>query len=117
MQKQFASGADLVVGLANNLTWQIGGGPNDQGYSNNSLIDFTLVQPLLRQAGRDVVLERLTLAERTLLANVRAFERYRRGFYVQIATGQSTGHAAQASRWHRRWSRLCQLHWSGRRLQ
>lgn len=86
MQKQFATGADLVVGVANNITWQLAG-PNDQ--SATTLLDFSLIQPLLRQGGRDVVLERLTLAERTLLANVRSFERYRRGFYVQIATGQN----------------------------
>jgi hypothetical protein len=36
------------------------------------------------------VLERLTLAERALLANVRAMERYRREFYVDIATGRNT---------------------------
>lgn len=85
MRKAYANGADLVVGFANSLTWQVAG-PND--YRSSSLLDFTFVQPLLRQGGRDVVLERLTLAERTLLANVRAFERYRRGFYVEIATGR-----------------------------
>ncbi len=52
------------------------------------MLDFSILQPLLRQGGRDVVLERLTLAERTLLANVRAFERYRRGFYMQVVTGR-----------------------------
>ncbi len=35
------------------------------------------------------MLERLTLAERTLLYNVRAFERYRRGFYCQVAIGRN----------------------------
>lgn len=84
MQKRFATGADLVVGLANDISWQIVG-PNTQ--TSRTLLDFSLVQPLLRQAGRDVVLERLTLAERTLLSNVRAFERYRRAFYVQVAIG------------------------------
>ncbi len=86
MQKRFATGADLVVGLANSLTWQLAG-PNDQ--SSSTVLDFALVQPLLRQGGRDVVLERLTLAERTLLANVRAFERFRRSFYMQVATGRN----------------------------
>jgi hypothetical protein len=86
MQRRFATGADLVVGLANNITWQLAG-PGDQ--SATTILDFSLIQPLLRQGGRDVVLERLTLAERTLLANVRAFERYRRAFYVQVATGDT----------------------------
>ena len=85
MQKRFATGADLLVGFANSLTWELSG-PNNQ--SATTLLDFSLIQPLLRQGGRDVVLERLTLAERTLLANVRAFERFRRGFYISIATGR-----------------------------
>ena len=46
------------------------------------------MQPLLRGAGRDIVLATLTQAERDLLANVRAFERFRRGFYLTIATGR-----------------------------
>ena len=87
MQKTFATGADLVVGFANSLTWELVG-PNNQNAT--SLLDFTLLQPLLRQGGRDVVLERLTLAERTLLANVRAFERYRRAFYVDVTTGRGS---------------------------
>lgn len=87
MQKRFATGADLLVGFANSLTWELVG-PNNQ--SASSLLDFSLIQPLLRQGGRDVVLERLTLAERTLLANVRAFERFRRAFYVDITTGRSS---------------------------
>jgi hypothetical protein len=86
MTKTFASGADLVVGFANSMTWQLAGSDN---YASNSLLNFSLLQPLLRQGGRDVVLERLTLAERALLANVRAFERFRRGFYVDIATGRA----------------------------
>jgi len=86
MTRKFATGANLIVDFANSLTWQVSG-PNDQ--SARSILDFSLIQPLLRQAGRDVVLERLTLAERSLLANVRAMERYRRGFYMQLTTGRN----------------------------
>ncbi len=85
MSKVSATGANLLVGFANSMTWQLIGTDN---YSSNSLLNFSLIQPLLRQGGRDVVLERLTLAERALLANVRAMERYRREFYVDIATGR-----------------------------
>ncbi len=92
MRRRFATGADFIVGLANSLTWQVSG-PNNQ--SSNTVLDFSLVQPLLRQAGRDVVLERLTLAERTLLANVRAMERYRRGFYMQVVTGRQAEQGPQ----------------------
>jgi hypothetical protein len=92
MRRTFATGSDLVVGLANSLTWQVAG-PNNQ--SSSTVLDFSLVQPLLRQAGRDVILERLTLAERTLLANVRAMERYRRGFYMQVVTGRQAEQGPQ----------------------
>jgi hypothetical protein len=85
MQKRFASGTDVVVGMANSFTWQLSGTDTNAA---NTLLDFSVLQPLLRQGGRDVVLERLTLAERTLLSNVRAFERYRRGFYMQVVTGR-----------------------------
>ena len=61
MRRRFTTGADMIGGFANNLTWQLAG-PNDQ--TTSTLVDFTFIQPLLRNAGRDVVMERLTLAER-----------------------------------------------------
>src|SRR6185437_7116965 len=50
-----------------------------------------LVQPLLRAGGRAVVLEQLTIAERTLLANLRAMMRYRQGFFTNVAVGDFSG--------------------------
>jgi hypothetical protein len=41
----------------------------------------------LRAGGRIFVMERLTIAERALLANVRQMEHYRRGFYLSVVTG------------------------------
>jgi hypothetical protein len=84
-QRRFATGADLIVGFANSISWQLSG-PDTQ--SATTVLDFSLIQPLLRGGGRDVVLERLTLAERILLQNVRAFERYRTGFYVTVTAGR-----------------------------
>jgi hypothetical protein len=84
----FATGGELVVGLANSLVWQFSG-PDD--YQGRTLIDFSLVQPLLRNAGRARVLERLTRTERTLLYNVRSMERYRQAFQVSIMTGRDPG--------------------------
>ena len=87
-QKLTATGGQLAVGLANSLVWQFAG-PDD--YSSNTLLDFSLFQPLLRASGRGFVLERLTISERSLLANVRQMERFRRGFYVSIFTGDDPG--------------------------
>ncbi len=91
-RKLFANGAELVVGLANSIVWQFSG--EDSNFTT-SLLDFSLVQPLLRGGGRARVLERLTIAERTLLANVRQMEQYRRGFYVNIVTGRDAGQGPQ----------------------
>jgi outer membrane protein TolC len=87
-RKLFSTGSELVVGVANSLMWQFSG-PDSQ--TATTLLDFSLIQPLLRAGGRDLVLERLTIAERALLANVRQMERYRRGFYVQVMTGVDAG--------------------------
>ena len=94
MQRSFATGSNLVVGLANSIVWELSG-PNAQ--SASTVLDFALVQPLLRRAGRDRVMERLTRAERTLLANVRAFERYRRSFYLNITIGRNVESTVQRS--------------------
>lgn len=92
LRRSFITGADLAAGIANSLVWDFGG-PNS--HSAFSLVDLSVVQPLLRQAGRDRILEQLTIAERVLLANVREIERFRRGFYVEIMTGRDAGQGAQ----------------------
>ncbi|TWT87351.1 Outer membrane efflux protein [Pseudobythopirellula maris] len=88
VEKMTATGGTIVAGVANSLIWQFSG-PNN--YTSNTLLDFAVFQPLLRGGGRDVVLETLTIAERAMVANVRAMERYRRGFYLDIATGRGAG--------------------------
>lgn len=82
--KLFASGAELIVGLANSLIWEFSG-PNK--FTAPTLLNYSFIQPLLRGGSRAVVLERLTLAERSLLANVRQLQRFRQGFYTDIVTG------------------------------
>lgn len=88
LNKLGITGANLVVGLANSIIWNFAG-PNTQ--SASSLIDFSLIQPLLRGAGRSRIMEALTQSERTLLANVRQMDRFRRGFYLEIITGRNAG--------------------------
>ena len=88
VEKLTTTGGELVVGIANSLMWQFAGPDN---YTSNTLIDLNFVQPLLRAGGRTVVMERLTVSERALLANVRQMERYRRGFYLNVVTGRPEG--------------------------
>lgn len=82
------TGTNYVVGLANTILFNFAG-PDTQ--SANSLINFSIVQPLLRGAGRDRIMESLTQSERTLLANVRQFDRFLRGFYLRIAIERNPG--------------------------
>ena len=84
MQKQFAAGGELIVGLANSIIFQFAGQDTN---TNVSLLNFSFIQPLLRAGGRRFIMEQLTIVERTLLANLRAFERYRQGFYTNLAVG------------------------------
>lgn len=81
------TGTTLTAGIANTILWNFSGN-NTQ--TANSLINFSLIQPLLRDAGRERILESLTQAERMLLANVRQLARFRRGLYLQIAIGRDS---------------------------
>ncbi len=92
LQRSFAAGGQLIAGIANSLIWELSG-PNSQ--SANTIVDFTFLQPLLRSAGRDVVMENLTASERTLLANVRSFERFRRSFYLNVTVGRGLENRVQ----------------------
>ncbi len=80
------TGTTFAVGLANTILFNFSGNNTQSG---STLIDFSIIQPLLRGAGRDRIMEALTQAERTLLANVRQLERFRRAFYLQIAIGRN----------------------------
>lgn len=87
-RKLTATGAELLVGFANSLVWQFSG---TDSYASASILNFSILQPLLRTGGRAVVLESLTQAERALLANIRQMARYQKGFYLQVVTGTSPG--------------------------
>ena len=88
LSKLGVTGATFTAGLANTLIFNLAGN-NTQ--SASSLFDFSIIQPLLANAGRERILESLTQSERTLLANVRQYERFRRGFYLQVAIGRAPG--------------------------
>ncbi len=86
-KKYFATAGTLVVGVVNSIMWQFAG---PDKYTNVSLVNFNLVQPLLRRAGRSIALEPLTIVERALLGNLRTLQFYRQGFFLQIAVGAGT---------------------------
>lgn len=84
-QKRFATAGQLLVGFANSFALEFTG---DNVSLGSSLANFTFIQPLLRGAGRDVALEQLTLAERRLLGNLRAYSQFRQGFFTQVVIGE-----------------------------
>lgn len=85
LRRRLATAGELLVGFANSFVWQFAGPDSN---ATLSILNFNLVQPLLRGAGRDVALEQLTIAERALLGNLRAFQRYRQGLYTLVAIGE-----------------------------
>jgi hypothetical protein len=87
LERKFATAGELVVGIANSIVWQFAG---PETFSDISILNFNLVQPLLRGAGRAVALEQLTIVERALLANVRALQMFREGFFMRVAIGEFT---------------------------
>ena len=86
--KVTAMGGELVLGIANEITWNLRGSGQD---TFASVINFSVTQPLLRGAGRAKILEKLTLSERRLLANVRQMCQYQQGFFVELITGRTGG--------------------------
>lgn len=86
LTRRFATAGELLVGFANSFVWQFAGPDTNSTFS---ILNFSLLQPLLRGAGRDRALETLTRAERGLLANVRQLERFRHGVYTNVAIGNA----------------------------
>jgi hypothetical protein len=84
IRKLFPTGAQLLARLANQVVIDLSG---DNPTTTVSNLTLTLFQPLLRDGGKAVTLEPLTLAERNLLYAIRSYARFRKIFYVAIAAG------------------------------
>ncbi len=90
-----ATGGEILASFANSFVWDIKNGGVSETAS--TLLSLSLVQPLLRLGGRARILENLTQAERTLLANVRQMQQYQHGFYLRIAAGRGPGEGPSRS--------------------
>ena len=71
--------ADIGLRLVKNVT-------NGDSWSVVSDLGLSFSQPFLRGFGRRIAQENLTQAERTVIYEVRAFERFRRTFSFDVAT-------------------------------
>ncbi|MHA3775463.1 TolC family protein [Verrucomicrobiota bacterium sgz303538] len=79
-------GGELLVNFANTLLWDFG---QPTIHTAGSLLNFSVVQPLMRYGGRARTLEPLTDSERHLLANVRRMEQYQQSFFLDIVAGRN----------------------------
>ena len=84
-RRGLATAGDFLVGFANSFVFEFTSGDSNLA---SSLANFSLVQPLLRGAGRDIALEQLTYVERKLLAGLRGYGQFRQGFYTQVTIGE-----------------------------
>lgn len=81
ISREFATGATLIVRLANQVVVDLTG---NQPYLSLSNLSLTFIQPFLRGGGYAVTLEALTQSERTLVYAIRSFARFRKVFYATI---------------------------------
>jgi hypothetical protein len=89
-QKLFPTGALLLFRFANQVIVNMAATGTNRVITPSTIsMDFT--QPLLKDGGRAVTLEPLTLTERNLLYQVRGYARFRKEFYVAIAGGGEYG--------------------------
>lgn len=81
--RTLATGGQILVNFANSFVWEYTG--QDSNVVTSGLA-FSLVQPLLRGAGREVRMASLTQGERDLLYALRDFARFRKEFFLNITT-------------------------------
>ncbi|NOX56828.1 MAG: TolC family protein [Planctomycetes bacterium] len=85
VRKLFPTGAQLIAEITNNTLWMFAG-PNASATATS--FAYSIVQPLLAGASREIVMEDLTQAERNVLYAIRKFARFRKDFYVMVVTGE-----------------------------
>src|SRR5205085_7070772 len=95
--KLLPTGALLLLNFSNQTVINF---LNPKRTISTSTLSFDAIQPLLRGGGRAVTLEPLTLAERSLLYEIRSYARFRKELYVAVASangGSISGGAFQPS--------------------
>ena len=80
--RKFENGAEIAASLAVDVVSMLRDDWRSLGLSG----DLSMTVPLMRGAGRDIVREPLTQAERNLLYAIRNFEHYRQSYAVSVAS-------------------------------
>lgn len=82
--KLFSTGALMLLSFANRTIIDLSG---RKDLASISTVNFDLVQPFLRGGGQAVTLEPLTGVERNLLYEIRNYARFRKEYFLYIASG------------------------------
>ncbi len=82
LSKILGSGANIVAGIGSSLFRFVSTG---DGWDAVTDLSLSITQPLMRAAGATVTMESLTQAERSLVYQVRSYERFRRTFSVTVS--------------------------------
>ena len=82
LSKLLGSGANIVLGIGSSLFRFVSTG---DGWDAVTDISLSISQPLMRAAGAEITMESLTQSERSLVYQVRSYERFRRTFSVSVA--------------------------------
>ncbi len=83
LNRLLEDGTQISTSIASDWLRYLTGDPRE---SLGSVLSATISKPLLRGAGKDVVMENLTQAERNVLYQIRTFSRYRKTFVVSIVS-------------------------------
>lgn len=86
IRRLLPTGGQWIMELTNNTLWLFSGGNQA---NSASVLSYSLVQPLLRGAGRKVGLEDLTQSERDVLYATRNLARFRKQFFTDIVGGSA----------------------------
>lgn len=81
IQQLLPGGTNLAVNVLNTITWN-----TSSGSGTATRLAWEVTQPFLNGAGRKLILEALTQAERSLLYEVRTLARFRQTLFTGIAT-------------------------------
>lgn len=83
MNRMLETGTDISIGMTSSLSRIISG--DDPARVLASAFSASVVHPLMRGAGRNIVMENLTQEERDMVYAIRDFVRFRKEFTVGVA--------------------------------
>jgi outer membrane protein TolC len=83
VNKALAAGGEVSLELGSAFLMYLSGDPRKGA---ESLLELSIVQPLWRGSGKSVAQEGLTQAERDMVYALRSFVRFRREFFVSVAS-------------------------------